>query len=250
MTRHTMLMTALVLVVGLAIGVAGPAAAKKAKGTLENPIVVQGYGHTHKPGTAAITPTVTVRMTLVNGTDKPLYGFFGEITWRAYGGVKVASMPFEHLELLDAGAELAWEQVYKEVANPTSVYQVLMPMANADVQVTFENVEAQWEEAKAPEYPPFEEVVTGPLLDERLGQNQAIIQCFVVQIQAGVEMEQVMYVGFDAQPDGSVTGGRIVNDGFSGSELETCVAPLLNAMIFDPFAGEDIHPLKYPYRTR
>jgi len=246
MTRYTMLMTLLVLAVGLA----GPATAKKAKGTLENPIVVQGYSHTHKPGTAAITSTLTVRMTLVNGTDQPLYSFFGEFVWRAYGGVKVASFPFEHAEVLEPGAEIAWEQVFEEVKNPTSVFQVLQPMATADVQVSFENVEAQWEEAKAPELPPFDEVVTGPLLDERLGQNQDIIQCFVVQIQAGVEMEQVMYVGFDVNPDGTVTGGRIVNDGFAGSELETCVAPLLNGLAFDPFAGEDIHPLKYPYRTR
>ncbi len=248
MTRQTMWMTALVMIA--AVGVAAPALAKKAKGTPENPIVVQGYAHSHKPGTAAIASTVTVGMTLVNGTDKPLYGFSGEITWRAYGGVKVASLPYEHAELLDAGAELVFGEVYEEIATPTSLYQVLKPMASADVQVTLENVEARWEEAKAPEYPPFEEVVTGPLLDERLGQNQAIIQCFVAQMQAGVEMEAVMYVGFDVQPDGTVTGGRVVNEGFSGSALEICVTPLLDSMVFDPFAGEEMHTLKYPYRTR
>ena len=248
MTRLTPWMTTLMLVV--AVCAAAPADAKKAKGTPDNPIVITGYSHSHKPGTAAIDATVTVRMTLVNGTDKPLYAVSGELTWRAYGGVKVAAFPFEHTELLDAGAELPWEQVFSETPNPTSLYQILTPMGSSDVQVTFENVEAQWEETVVPEYPPFEEVITGPLLDERLGQNAEVIQCFVVQINAGVEMDQVMYVGFDVHPDGHVSGGRIVNEGYAGGELETCVAPLLNALVFDPFAGEEPHQLKYPYRTR
>jgi hypothetical protein len=248
MTRPTMMMTVLALVA--AVGVMTPAAAKKAKGTPDNPIVVQGYGHSHKPGTAAIPSTMSIRMTLINGTDKPLYSVSGELTWRAYGGVKVAAFPFEHTERLDPGAEIAWEQVFEEAANPTSLFQVLMPMSPSDVQVTVENVEAQWEEIVEPQYPPFAEVVTGPLLDERLGQNAEIIQCFVVQINAGVEMEAVMYVGFDVNPDGHVSGGRIVNDGYTHGELETCVAPLLDALVFDPFDGEEMHQLKYPYRTR
>ena len=248
MKRPSILMTILALVA--AVGVMTPAAAKKAKGTTDNPIVVQGYGHSHKPGTAAIVSTLSVQMKLINGTDKPLYSVSGDITWRAYGGVKVAAYPFEHTEQLDPGGEIAWEQVFEEAANPTSLFQVLVPMSPADVQVTVESVEAQWEEIVIPEHPPFEEVVTGPLLDERLGQNAEIIQCFVVQINAGVEMDAVMYVGFDVNPDGHVSGGRIVNEGFTGGELETCVMPLLNALVFDPFAGEEMHQLKYPYRTR
>ena len=232
------------------VGTISPAQAKKAKGTREAPIVIEGYGHSHKPGAASTASTMTIRMTLRNGTDAPIYRVAGEITWRAYGGIKVLGLPFERDEMLEAGAEVAWEEAFDETPNPTSAYQVLVPMGPADVQVAFEPTEVVWEEPKAIEYPPFDEVINGPLLDERLGQNQPLIQCFVVAINAGVEMEAMMYVGFDVHPDGTVTGGRVINEGFADGELATRVSGQLDALIFDPFAGEEIHTLKYPFRTR
>ncbi len=194
--------------------------------------------------------TQTFVIDIKNTTDKPIFSWRGELAFSGYGGITIYRLPWEHTEMLEAGAILQLEHVFKETKNPSSPYQSMLPLGSDEIGVKLVNVGPLFEEIKLPAHPPFKEVITGPLLDQAVGQNQSLIQCFVVAMNDGMKMDASMEVGFTVHPDGHVDDGKVVNEGYGGTPLEACVVEQLELMYFDPFEGPDPHILKYPFRTR
>jgi len=218
-------------------------------------LIVKKFKRASKRGKRDIKGNVTkgtqsFTIDIKNTTDKPIYSWRADLAFAGYGGIVVYKLPWEHTETMEPGATLVVEHVFKETVNPSSPYQSMLPLGNDEISIALVNVGPLFEEIKLPSHPPFKDVITGPLLDQAVGQNQSLIQCFVVAMADGMKMDASMEVGFTVHPDGHVDTAHVVNEGYGGTPLEACVIEQLELMYFDPFEGLDPHILKYPFRTR
>jgi len=223
----------------------------------EGAVVLEAYEQSPKRGKKGGPNRLDVSFTFRNTTDKPLYGFLADILFTGYG-TTLLEKPYQHPEEIAPQEVFKVEGSYPETSSASSVYKILSPMnprdftvALADVKVMFEVPAEPIEELPPPEpkRPPFDEVVTAPLLDAMLSRNPYIVLCFHDAAAAGVALSGTIHLAFTANGDGTTTNGHLVEEAYQGTALESCLAEQVHKLSFGEFAGES-HDLKYPFRMQ
>ena len=222
---------------------------------VEDGVVIEAYAQTAKRGKKGAPNTLNVSFTFRNTTEHKIHGFQSEIIWSGYGGVKLLVKPYHYFEVIEAGQAVVVDGVYPETTSASSVYKILAPMRSGEYDVTMQAVQVMYREVQIVEeveeiHPPFEEVITAAVLDRKLARNGSLVSCFVIAMQSGTALPAVFHVGFTVNPDGTTVDGHIVEEELKGSDVEACAAPVLDEMLFGPFAGKEPHHLKYPFRTQ
>ncbi len=221
----------------------------------EGAVVIDDYAQASKRGKKGAPNTLNVSFTFRNTTEHKLHGFQSEITWSGYGGVKLLVKPYFCSDIIEPGATIVVDGVYPETSSASSVYKILAPMRSSEYSVSMQAVQVMYREPtiveeEEPKYPPVEEVITAAVLDQKLARNGSLVSCFYMAIQAGTALPAVFHVGFTVKPDGTTINGHIVEEELQGSDVEACAAPVLDEMVFGPFAGDEPRNLKYPFRTQ
>jgi len=223
----------------------------------EGAVVIEAYEQASKRGRKGAANRLDVSFTFRNTTDDLLYGFQADILFTGYG-TTLLKKPYQHPEPIEPRQTFTVEGSYPETSSASSVYKILAPMdpreftvALADVKVMFEEPTEPIEELPPPEpkKPPFDEVVTAPLLDAMLSRNPYIVLCFHDAASAGVELAGTVHLAFTANPDGTTTNGHVLEESYQGTVLESCLAEQVHKLSFGEFAGE-AHDLKYPFRMQ
>ena len=238
---------------------AGEAEAESAGGWVpaEGAVVIEAYEQTSKRGRKGAPSRLDVSFTFRNTTDKPLYGFLADILFSGYG-TTLLKKPYQHPEEIAAQEVFTVQGSYPETSSASSVYKILAPMdprefvvTLAAVQVMFEVPAEPIEELPPPEpkRPPFDEVVTAPLLDLMLSRDPYIVLCFHDAAAAGVPLSGTIHLAFTANPDGTTSDGHVVEEAYQGTVLESCLAERVVNLNFGEFAGE-ARDLKYPFRMQ
>jgi hypothetical protein len=98
-----------------------------------------------------------------------------------------------------------------------------------------------------PDLPSAAQVVTPATVEFIVGSNASVRDCFAQERSAGATLPGRIWVRFTVAPSGSVSGARLITDGFAGTSLEACVSSRIDGLEFPPFAGPESKTAKYAF---
>jgi serine/threonine protein kinase len=98
-----------------------------------------------------------------------------------------------------------------------------------------------------PDLPTAAEVVTPATVQFIVGSNAAVQACFAQEEAGGGTLPARVWVRFEVQPGGAVQRARLVTEGLSGSQLESCVSREMGGLRFPPFAGSEPRSARHAF---